>query len=51
LLTLASSPQGLADVEYNAKEKFFYFHIDVDSYDVVRTFSLSCCSSGACAHL
>ncbi|ELR25113.1 conditioned medium factor, putative [Acanthamoeba castellanii str. Neff] len=25
---------GLADVEYNAKEKFFYFHIDVDSYDV-----------------
>jgi hypothetical protein len=51
LLTLASATQGLADVEYNAKEKFFYFHIDVDSYDVVRPFSSSCCSSGPRAHL
>jgi len=25
---------GLADVEYNAKDKFFYFHLDVDNYDV-----------------
>ena len=51
MLTLASATQGLADVEYNAKEKFFYFHIDVDSYDVVRPFSSSRRSSGPRAHI